>query len=246
MTQLAEIWRYPVKAHGREQVDSAPLSPGQGLPWDRIWAVAHERSDSDGSEWARCRNFTRGAGAPRLQAITSSVDEEQGTVTFRHPDLADLICNPDKDPEALVAWSNQLVPEGRTKSARIVRGQGFGFHDTAYQSISIASFASHDAVSEKAGIPLSKDRWRCNLWLDGLSAWDEFDWVGRTIQIGEAVLEVTERSVRCMMTHANPETGERDVEVLKLLKTFGHHEFTVQATVKNGGIIRQGDEVTLL
>ena len=246
MIRLTDIWRYPVKAHGRERIASATLSPEQGLPWDRIWAIAHENSDIDGSEWARCRNFSRGAGAPQLQAITCNVDEEKELVTFSHPSLDDLTCNPDTDAEALVAWSNQLVPNERAQSARVIRGQGFGFHDTAYQSISIASRASHEAVAQKAGQSFSMDRWRCNLWLDGLDAWEEFGWVGKKIQIGTAILDVRERSVRCLMTHANPETGERDVEILSILDTFGHRDFTIQATVLESGEIRTGDEVTLL
>lgn len=246
MINLTEIWRYPVKAHGRERIRSASLTPGQGLPWDRVWAVAHERSEADGTEWARCRNFSRGAGAPKLQAITCTLDEDQNTVTFLHPDLTPLTCNPDNDPQALIDWSNKLIPDSRAQSARVIRGDGFGFPDTKYQSISLAGLASHQAVCDKVGHDVSRDRWRNNLWLDGLDAWEEFNWVGKTIHIGTAVLEVRDRSERCLMTHANPETGERDVEILPVLESFGHRDFTVQAIVLEPGDIREGDQVTLI
>ena len=39
---LKDIWRHPLKSHGRENLQSVKLSVGQSLPWDRHWAVAHD------------------------------------------------------------------------------------------------------------------------------------------------------------------------------------------------------------
>jgi len=71
MATLAAIWRHPIKAHGREEMQAAELTPGQTLPGDRAWAVAHEAANADGSAWARCANFSRGAKATTLQAISA-------------------------------------------------------------------------------------------------------------------------------------------------------------------------------
>ena len=62
--RITDILRYPIKSHGREAVARVTLTEGQSLPWDRHWAVAHEASDADGSDWVPCRNFTRGAKCP--------------------------------------------------------------------------------------------------------------------------------------------------------------------------------------
>ena len=57
--------------------------------------------------------------------------------------------------------------------------------DTDYPSISLNSITSHQAVENKFGEKLDIRRWRGNLWLDGLDPWEEFNWVGKTISIGE-------------------------------------------------------------
>ena len=93
---------------------------------------------------------------------------------------------------------------------------------------------------------LSPLRWRGNLWLNGLSPWQEFDWIGKTIQIGEAVFEVQEAIRRCLATTANPKTGERDADTLAALNTLGHQDFGVYATVVKSGVVQQNDPMKVL
>ena len=33
--RLTQMWRFPIKSHGREALTEAQLAPGQTLPWDR-------------------------------------------------------------------------------------------------------------------------------------------------------------------------------------------------------------------
>ena len=89
---------------------------------------------------------------------------------------------------------------------------------------------------QQVGKPLSNDRWRGNIWLDGPAAWDEFDWIGRTLRIGTAELEVRERITRCMATTANPDTGQRDADTLGALQSgWNHRDFGVYGVVTQGG-----------
>lgn len=60
MTSVTHLFRYPIKAHGREALEKVSLITGQSMPWDRHWAVAHEATkfDPNAPEWVMCRNFT--------------------------------------------------------------------------------------------------------------------------------------------------------------------------------------------
>ena len=49
--------------------------------------------------------------------------------------------------------------------------------------------ASLADLSARMGHDLSIHRWRGNLWLDGAPAWEEWNWIGRRLQIGVAVAE---------------------------------------------------------
>ena len=41
MATVAALYRHPIKAIGREEVDEVDLIAGQTMPGDRLWAVAH-------------------------------------------------------------------------------------------------------------------------------------------------------------------------------------------------------------
>ena len=102
MTRLAAILRYPLKSHGREALAEVSLTAGEAMPFDRLWAVAHEASKADGSEWVPCVNFSRVSKAPALMAISSRLDEESGLLTLSHPQLEDLTFDPDSEGDAFI------------------------------------------------------------------------------------------------------------------------------------------------
>jgi uncharacterized protein YcbX len=246
MATLAEIWRHPIKALGREMIESASLNAGQTLPGDRIWAVAHEASKAKDAEWARCTNFIRAAGSPMLMAITI---ETVGPDHFRlsHPDRPDLVVSLPQDAGTVVAWAAPLVPEERAQPVAVIQApQDRGFTDTSGPSISLGNFASHRAVSQRLGQDLSHHRWRANLWIEGLAPWEEFDLIDKTIRIGTAEFEVYKRIERCPATQANPETGRRDADTLCALETWGHQDFTVGLKVIRNGDITRGDRLEVL
>jgi MOSC domain-containing protein len=243
---VTSLWRHPIKSHGRERLDNINLIAGQTMPGDRVWAVAHEHARADNGTWAPCVNFSRGAKAPALMAIDARLDDTTGIVTLSHPDLDDLRFDPERQAAALLAWVAPLMPKDRAASARIVRVPGRGMTDSEFASVSLCNMGSHGAVEKQIQQDLSILRWRGNIWLDRLEPWAEFGWIGREIQIGDAVLHVRERITRCAATTANPETGQRDADTLGTLEHWGHRDFGVYAEVIRDGRINTDDKVQLL
>jgi uncharacterized protein YcbX len=121
---------------------------------------------------------------------------------------------------------------------------GVGMTDTAFPSISILNRASLTALAGRLGMDLAMERFRGNLWLEGLAPFAEFDLVGRKIRVGEAVLAVREPITRCLATAVDPATGERDADTLGALEAgWGHRDFGVYAEVVDGGRVAVGDAV---
>lgn len=251
MPAVAELWRYPIKSHGRERLETVTLTLGQTLPWDRHWAVTHEASrfDPDDPRWVMCRNFMIGVATPSLTAIWAEFDADNGTITLTHPQRDPITFRPDVPTDAgrFLEWVRPICPDaGRTPTGIVTAGDR-GMTDSAYPSISILNRASHDAVMDQLQTDLAPERWRGNIWVEGLEAWAEFDMTGRDIQIGDAILSVQEPIRRCMATAANPATGVRDVDTLKALRDgWDHQHFGVYAVVKTGGRISTGDSMRVL
>ena len=244
--RLAQICRHPIKGHGRETLASVRLLAGECLPWDRHWAVAHDAARLEPG-WNPCVNFARGAKAPELMAITNTLDESTATITLRHPTQGEISFRPDDaaDLPRFLDWVRPLNPENRAQPVQIVSA-GRGMTDSEFPSVAILSTTSLADLSARMGQDLSPHRWRGNLWLEGAAPWAEFDWIGRHIRIGGAVLRIDERITRCNATKVNPDSGKTDADTLSALEAaFGHQDFGVYATVTQSGTIAPGDEWSL-
>ena len=244
---LTHIWRHPIKSHGVEALTSVALTAGKTMPWDRAWAVVHELSKVDGSEWVPCGNFSRGAKAPSLMAIKATLHEDDNTITLTHPEQPEITFDPDTESDRFLEWVRPIMPTDRTVSANLVRAAERGMTDTDFPSISINSHATNNAVGAKLGYEPSPLRWRGNLWFDSITPWEEFDWIGKRVRIGEAEFDIKERITRCLATTANPTTGKRDADTLGALKeNWDHADFGVYGVVVKSGQINIGDEVEVL
>lgn len=244
--KVTALWRHPIKSIGREALERVTLNQGQPMPYDRLWAIAHDATKADGNGWAACQNFNRVAQSPALMAISSTLDEDAETITLRHPNQPDLTVHPDTQSKALLDWVRPLADPNRPQPDQVVRLDGRGFTDTPFASVSLCNLSSHAAVEALTQTPLQQQRWRGNIWFEGASAWEEFDWIGRDLRLGTAVLHVKERTTRCTATMANPDTGLRDVDTLKALNTLDHQDFGVYTTVIQSGDIALGDQLELI
>lgn len=242
--RVTSLWRHPIKAHGREEISEVTLVPGQAMPGDRLWAVAHEKAKLDGGNWVRCVNFTRAAGSPSLMAITCKTEAHR--LRLSHPERPDLVFDPNAEQAAFLDWVRPLMPEGRAQPVKLVEAQSQAFTDSSWPSITLCNHASHKTVEAQIGGDLSIHRWRGNIWFDGAEAWEEFDWIDKSFCLGEAVISVKKRTERCMATTANPDTGQRDADTLGALKAFGHQDFSVKISVTKAGRICVGDRLEAL
>ena len=251
MITVSDLWRYPIKSHGREKIETVTLTAGQTMPWDRHWAVTHDATkfDHDDPRWVMCRNFMIGVATPGLAGIWAQLDESTATITLTHADLGSLTFAPDDPAEVatFLNWVMPLCPADKRTPTGIAKAPNVGMTDSAYPSVSIMTKASHAAVEAQVRGTLQSERWRGNIWLDGTGAWEEFDWTGRKVQIGGATLSIKEPIRRCMATAANPHTGKRDQDLLAALRDgWDHQHFGLYAEVVDGGTIALGDTAKVL
>ena len=100
-------------------------------------------------------------------------------------------------------------------------------------------------MSELAGQQIDVRRFRPNIVLEGVPAWEEFNWVEQEMQLGTARIAVTARINRCLNIHVNPDTGEKDMALLSLLtKYFQHTQTGVLAKVMTSGTVAVGDRLS--
>ncbi len=89
-------------------------------------------------------------------------------------------------------------------------------------------------------------RLRPNILIGGVRGLDEVAWPGAELHIGDAIVRLDSLRARCPMTTVDPDTLDRDPEVLRDIgRRFGGR-LALNADVKRGGTIRVGDAVRLV
>jgi hypothetical protein len=117
--------------------------------------------------------------------------------------------------------------------------------------ISVISPGTVNRVCRESGREFDLRRFRPNVVIETASArpFEEDGWVGRTLMFGEgngeAALRVTQRDERCVMVNLDPDTAERDSEVMKTIVRMNENYAGVYCTVVRAGELRVGQVVTL-
>jgi uncharacterized protein len=115
--------------------------------------------------------------------------------------------------------------------------------------VTLISRASVERLEQEAGGRVDARRFRMLFDLDGCAEHEEDTWDGRRVRVGEAVLRVGGPVPRCAATTRHPESGERDLDTLRLIKGYrgvrdGQAiDFGVYAAVEEPGRVRVGDAV---
>jgi GntR family transcriptional regulator / MocR family aminotransferase len=116
--------------------------------------------------------------------------------------------------------------------------------DNVFSLIILATIRS---LEEKCGIAFKPLRFRANLYIDGAGPWEEFDWVGSDIRIGDVLFHVDRRNGGCGATNVDPETGRRDLDMPGSLRAaFGHKELGIYLVSRDSGVVSVGDSVLSL
>jgi uncharacterized protein len=221
---VAELWRYPVKSVQGHRVDTVRVTP-TGIVGDRAWAVW----DVDNARPLSAKKV------PRLLLATSSADGSWVTVEGERLQTG----NPAADA-VLSRWLG--------RSVRMVRAdqEELGFVDDApLHLISEGSLAAMKAA-HPGGVWVQR-RFRPNLVLATAgSAPVEDGWPGQRLRVGEAVVSVTDPTVRCAMTtQEQPGRLPHDPAILRTLAPR-ELQLGVYAHVLVPGRVREGDPVTMI
>jgi len=271
MPHVVALYRHPVKGFTPESLPSLTVQADGRIAGDRVlafrFADAATPEDRDGLDhWPKSKGLAL-ESFPALAQLQLTYDHDAQRVRIEHAGetLADAGLDDDGRhalSEAVTGFvldspdAKRLQRPGRLPLALVGDGTRSRFQDRGRGYVSLHSEASVAALGAALGQEVDDRRFRSNVVIGGVDAWDELDWHGE-VRIGDVLLRTAGPIVRCLATHANPDTGERDASVLKTLTgSLGQDEPTlgrllvlpgISGAVGDpagvGGTIRVGDEV---
>jgi uncharacterized protein YcbX len=251
--RIRSLYRYPVKGFSPEPLAAADLESGAYFPCDRLYAVENGPSGFDplAPAFVSKTRFTVLARVPKLARARPAYNEESGVFSVAadgyEPFSGDL--RREEGRAALAAWLTDFLGSDEVNGPlKVLTAPPHRFTDDIKGFVSAVNLESVRELETKLGRPVDPLRFRANLYVEGWPAWSELDLApGAPVRIGEAQTRVYKPITRCIATHVDPETGERDIDMVPALRDlYGHLYCGVYLDVTDGGRVRRGDPAELL
>jgi GntR family transcriptional regulator/MocR family aminotransferase len=243
------IYRYPVKGLSAQPVSGIELEAGKPFPFDRVFALARPRVPIDeyDPKWAKKGLFVMLMLDEGLAKVRTEIDPESLIMkAWRGSEevfCADL--NAAEGRAEVECFFRGLVP-ALGGEPKLVRSRSGHFMDKPDNVISLINLATVRSLEDKWGRGLDPLRFRANFYVDGLRPWQEFEWIGSDIRLGDVIFRVDRRNGRCGATNVNPKNGERDMDIPGSLRAaFGHKDLGVYLTTKTSGKVALGDPLAV-
>jgi len=243
------LYRYPVKGLSGESLPRATLQAGAYFPGDRLFAIENGPSgfDEAAPEHQPKIKFLMLMRNARLAKLETRFDEATQNLTIWRdgkPVTRGDLSTPLGCSIIEQFFAAFMQDELRGAPKLLTAPEKFRFTDSKSGFISLINLASVRDLGRVLGTDIDPLRFRGNILIDGLEPWQEFDFIGKTLKIGEAELEVTKRIDRCAATNVNPADATRDLNIPNtLMRAFGHVDCGIYARVTKTGDIQPQDKI---
>lgn len=229
--RIVGLWRYPVKSMGAEALEKVDVS-WFGLAGDRRWAFVRDDAGQSGFPWLTIRE--RSNMMDYQPYLLDPTRPDQSAVMVRTPSGEDLEISDAK-------LGSELYPKG----VRLIK-QDRGVFDTF--PLSLITTQTIADLGKSVGSSLDVQRFRPNFLVEayGTDPFPEDNWVGCALRIGSMCIRVDKRDGRCAVITVDPNTSQRNPEVLRSVVQNRGGCLGVYGTVVKPGEVRVGDPIVIL
>tara|TARA_Y100000768_G_scaffold380299_1_gene357227 strand:+ start:574 stop:1335 length:762 start_codon:yes stop_codon:yes gene_type:complete len=133
----------------------------------------------------------------------------------------------------------------KDKKLDFLMDEAYPFFDTMPDnSISLININSINDFSDKISTNIELERFRANIYIDGLTPWKERNWIGKIININNIDFLVTGEIPRCSATNLKPSTDIVTINLPnQLKKTYDHINMGVYLVPVQNGVIALDDKI---
>ena len=131
----------------------------------------------------------------------------------------------------------------------LLKNELFPFYDTTSNSsvsntISLINLNSIKDFTEKINKEIEFKRFRGNIYIKDLKAFEERNWINKVITINNTKFKVLKNIPRCSATNLKINSNEADINLPNMLmKTYGHIDMGIYLAPLKNGQVKVGDSV---
>ena len=251
---IVSIHYCPVKTLSFQNIKSCNIKRNLGMTNDRIFAfsrgVNFEKAkliEKNPNE-RKLNNFLTLKNSPVLNKYNFIYEKNKLTFTLKDKELISIY--PDNsDDLSLISEKLLELETSLTKPIFFLKNSDFPFYDTTnsnnvMNSMSLININSIKDFEKKINEKVETQRFRGNFYVEGIKAFEERNWINKTIKINNIYFKVQKSIPRCIAINLKPKTDDNSLNLLQSLKkSYNHFDMGVYLTALDDGKINVGDKV---
>ncbi len=248
---ITALATHPVKGLTEHPLQTAKVEAGAVFPLDRAYAIENGPCGFDPAapQHISKSKFLVLVRYEDVAQVKCTYDLENKSITLSKPgaEILTLSLETSEGQEALAAYFTAHIGEKAAGPLKVRHADGHAFTDTRSKYVHVVNLESVRALSKTMGIEINPKRFRANIYIDGIPAYEEFNWTDKKIRSSSGVeFEFAKNTRRCAAVDVNPVTAERDTNINKTLyNTLGHMNVGIYLTVLNNGTLSLGDTLII-
>jgi len=251
LIKIENLFYSPVKSISFEESESLNVLTDRGIESDRIFAFVQNLDSNsiknliEDPKSRKLNNFLTLKNSPELNQYNFTYAKNK--LILKKKDEIIISINPfsKNEKKLLCDKINQIIL--KDKKLDLLMDEKNPFFDTMpNNSISLINKKSISDFSNKISTNIEIERFRANIYIDGLDAWKERDWIGKTININNIKFFVSDEISRCSATNLKPSTDIVTINLPnQLKKTYDHINMGLYIVPQQNGVISKEDKIII-
>jgi hypothetical protein len=255
---ISSIHYCPVKSVSFQSVSSCEIKKNIGIVGDRIFAFAKGLNLEEAKKFEKDPEDRRGKwnkiltlkNSPSMNKYNFLLNGNDLTLSYKNEKILTInayefseyelvskkiseLENSLKDP--IVLMQNKISPFFDTS----ISNKTFLTH-----SISLINIKSIEDFQNKINQKIEFQRFRGNIYIDGIDAWEEQNWIGKIIKINDVSFKVEKNIPRCVAINLKPNSDDRSLNLLQSLKkNYNNFDMGIYLTALSDGKVNTAEKI---
>ena len=257
---ISSINYCPVKSISFQSIKSCEILKNIGIVGDRIFAFSKGLDLNQAQLFEKKLEERRGKwnkiltlkNSPSLNKYNFLFDNDKLTLTQNNKEILRINIDDSSEYELL---SNKILEleNSLQKPTFLMKNNDIPFFDTSISnktalthSISFINNNSIEDFKNKTNQTIETQRFRGNIYADGIEAWEEQNWIGKIIKINNISFKVEKNIPRCVAINLKPNSEDNSLNLLQSLKkNYNHFDMGIYLTALDDGQLSIGDNVSV-
>jgi len=258
---ISSINYCPVKSISFQTVNNCKIRKNIGIVGDRVFAFSKGLESNQAQLFEKNLDERRGKwnkiltlkNSPMLNKYNFKFKDNKLTFIQQNNEILTIDVSKTSEYNLL---SNKILEleNSLQKPIFLMKNTEIPFFDTSVSNKTVLthsiSFLNNKSIKDfekKTNQTIEPQRFRGNIHVNGMEAWEERNWIGKIIKINDISFKVEKNIPRCVAINLKPNTDDNSLNLLQSLKkNYNHFDMGIYLTALDDGQLNIGDNVSVI